>query len=71
MGFESIEPSRSPASLNAEGFANKMQQINDILQEEMKFAQARYEFDANRHRVPAPVYQVGDRIWLNAKNIRT
>lgn len=71
MGFESIEPSTSPASLNAEEFAKKMQEITIVLQEEMKFAQAKYEAGANEHRVPAPVYQAGDEVWLSTKNIRT
>ena len=71
MGFKSIEPSRSPASLNAGEFAKKMQDISSVLQEEMKFAQARYETGANEHRVPAPSYQAGDEVWLSTKNIRT
>ena len=71
MGFESMEPSRSPASLNAGEFAKKMQDITIVLQEEMRFAQARYEAGANENRVPAPVYQVGDAVWLSTKNIRT
>ena len=60
MGFESVEPSRSLASLNAGEFAKKMQDISSVLKEEMKFAQARYETGANEHRVPVPSYQAGD-----------
>ena len=70
LGFELMEPSRSPASLNAGEFAKKMQDITIVLQEEMSFAQARYEAGANEHRVPAPVYQIGDAVWLSTKNIR-
>ena len=37
----------------------------------MRFAQARYQENADRHRVAAPAFQPGDQVWLNAKNIRT
>jgi len=37
----------------------------------MGCAQERQEENADRRRVPAPSFQVGDKVWLNAKNIRT
>jgi len=38
---------------------------------EMGNAQERQQENADRHRLPAPSFQVGDRVWLNTKNIRT
>jgi hypothetical protein len=48
-----------------------MQSIEEIFRSEMSFAQAKYEYYANRSRDPAPAYQMSDEVWLNAKNITT
>ena len=48
-----------------------MKGLNEFLQDELRYAQATQEEFANRTRMPAPAYQVGDMVWLNAKNIRT
>ena len=48
-----------------------MQSIEEIFRSEISFAQAKYEYYANRSRDPAPAYQMGDEVWLNAKNIIT
>ena len=48
-----------------------MQLIEEIFRSEMSFAQAKYEYYANRSRDPAPTYQIGEEVWLNAKNIIT
>ncbi|KAI1001586.1 hypothetical protein K3495_g6618 [Podosphaera aphanis] len=37
----------------------------------MKVSQAYYEKHTNRHRIPPPSYCVGDKVFVNAKNIRT
>jgi hypothetical protein len=37
----------------------------------MSFVQAKQQENADRHRNPAPTYQVGDLVWLNARNIIT
>lgn len=45
-----------------------MQDLNEFLRENMKTSQAFYKEHAKRNRSPAPAYQVGDRVFLNAKN---
>jgi len=37
----------------------------------MGYAQERQQENADGHRIPAPSFQIGDKVWLNAKNIRT
>jgi len=37
----------------------------------MGYVQERQQENANQRRVPAPSFQVSDKVWLNAKNIRT
>lgn len=52
-------------------FAKSMNQLHDHLRAEMKRAQIIQADNADTHRIPAPNYQVGDEVWLSAKNIRT
>ena len=48
-----------------------MEDLTEHLRVEMLIAQAVYEFSANRSRRPYPHYFVGDKVWLNAKNLNT
>jgi hypothetical protein len=45
--------------------------IHDHLRSEMVRAQLRYQDQADAHCLPAPNYQVGDRVWLDARNWKT
>ena len=45
-------------------FGTKMNTINEILREQMTRAQAYYEEFANRKRDHAPLFKVGDMVWL-------
>ena len=61
----------NPEEIDAQRFATHLSEIHDVVRSEMRFAQARYQENADRHRVAAPAFQPGDQVWLNAKNIRT
>ncbi|KAL9563874.1 hypothetical protein ACKAV7_011909 [Fusarium commune] len=72
MGFEpTITVRGTPATRDAEQFAQTMNEILEYLRSESIAAQARYEDQANRHRRPARRYREGDYIWLDARNIKT
>ncbi|KAF6515026.1 hypothetical protein HZS61_006160 [Fusarium oxysporum f. sp. conglutinans] len=72
MGFEpTITVKGTPATRDAEKFAQKMNEILEYLRSESIAAQARYENQANRHRRPARHYREGDYVWLDARNIKT
>lgn len=71
LGFEPVQPADRPAARDAEKFAARMQEINDYLRSEMLTARAQYEEQANRKRRPARRYQVGQEVWLDARNIKT
>jgi hypothetical protein len=72
MGFEpTITVKGTPATRDAEKFAQTMNEILEYLRSESIAAQARYETQANRHRRPARQYREGDHVWLDARNIKT
>ena len=56
---------------NADRFAEKMNQLHEFLREEIAYAQALQEDYANKRRIPAPAYQVGDRMFIEAQNLRS
>ncbi|KAF9881405.1 hypothetical protein CkaCkLH20_01555 [Colletotrichum karsti] len=57
LGFEPVLPPDKPAACDAEN--------------EMLVARTRYEEQANKTRRPARRYQVGQKVWLDARNIKT
>ena len=57
--------------LNIENFTKKMKDLTEHLRVEMLIAQAIYEFSVNRSCRPCPHYFIGDKVWLNAKNLNT
>ena len=48
-----------------------MTAIVNNLRDEVKLAQARYSDTADRNRYPAPVLRVGQKVWLDARNLKT
>jgi len=48
-----------------------LSEIHDHLRTEMHRAQLQYQENAVEHRLPAPDYQVGDFVWLDARNWKT
>jgi len=55
----------------ARSFVVTMTELHAYLRTEMGYAQERQQENPDRHRTPAPSFQISDKVWLNAKNIRT
>jgi len=51
--------------------AMHMVDIHDFLRAHMRYAQAKYIENANAHRLPAPVFQPGDMVFLDTRNMHT
>jgi len=68
-------PSSSPPTSNEELLADqnlaRLSEIQDLCRSEMLRAQAAQQEQANKNRLPAPAFQVGDLVTLNARNIKT
>jgi hypothetical protein len=61
----------TPQNADSASFVSAMQKIQDHLRAEMRLAQDIQETHANRHRIPAPRFNVGDEVWLSSRNIKT
>ena len=78
-----IEPPRDPEDglprtarerrqrLNADFNAERMNEIYQELRGQMAYAQAFQEEYANRHRAHAPKRHIGDKVWLDTRNLTT
>jgi hypothetical protein len=61
---------KSPIQIG-ESILHKLREARDWAQAAMATAQQQQEEFANRHRQPAVSFRVGDKVWLNLKNIKT
>ena len=61
---------QTPAE-KGEQIVRTLRDAMDWAKASMAFAQQEAERQANRRRSPAPEFQVGDKVWLHLKNIRT
>ena len=55
----------------AEALVDKLRAIQAELKVNLQLAQERYKEQYDRHTRPAPIIAVGDKVWLNRRNIRT
>jgi len=55
----------------ARSFVITMTELHAHPRTEMGYAQERQQENAGVHRLPAPSFRIGDKVWLNTKSIRT
>jgi len=61
----------NPEELHAQTTVERIQHLHNLARTEMRYAQARQQDNADRHRVPAPAFQPGDMVWVDGRNWRT
>lgn len=62
---------RKKEFLNADAISDRFNRIITQLKALATQAAARYEDNANIHRIDAPVYRIGQRVYVNVKNLKT
>ena len=66
-----FKPSTHTEVPAADDHVAKMQDITQMLTTELELAQGIYQFYADQHRVDAPLFEPGDKVWLLRRNIAT
>ena len=70
VSFAVLEPA-TRANPAADGLVEKIRVVQAELRTTLQHAQERYKEQHDRHVLPAPEIKVGDKVWLNRRNIRT
>lgn len=63
-------PENTPA-IKGQNIVQKLKEAQEFAQTSMAVAQQEQEKYANRHRNESHSYRIGDKVWLNLKNIST
>lgn len=66
-----VKHSKHPGKFRADEYVNRLKDAQDFAQAAMASAQQRAESNANKHRRQPEKFQVGDKVWLDLRNIKT
>ena len=66
-----LRPITLPPPVTLREFADNLASLNGYLRSEMAWAQATFAEQADKHRIPAPKFEVGNEVWLLPKNLKT
>jgi hypothetical protein len=67
----SVHPERDLTSARTRDLAVDLDELHRELRIEIAEAQKRYQHYADKKRSPAPDFKVGDKVFLNSKNVKT
>ena len=71
MNFDMDRPVMNPEEARAHKAAANLQKIHDLVRAEMTVAQYCYSEAYDQMRRPAPRFEPGDSVWLDARFIKT
>lgn len=66
-----VHPERELASQKAREFVVDLDELHSELRNQMSLAQQRYQGPADKRRIPAPDFKVGQQVFVRAENIHT
>ena len=66
MGIEPINSDRAPV---AQKFASEMEDVIESIKNNMKQAQDQMKVNADKSRLAAPDYTIGQQVWLSTENL--
>ena len=67
MGIEPIPVNKAPA---AKDFTSKMEGMLENVRKILEEAKEGMKLNANKHRLAAPAYKIGQQVWLATENLR-
>ena len=67
----SVYPERDLTSARAREYAVDLDELHAALRTTIAEAQVRYQRQADKHRLPAPDFKVGDQVYVRAEHIRS
>ena len=70
MNFDLDQPIENPEQARAHEAAANLRKIHDLVRAEMRAAQFRYSEAYDKARRPAPKFEPGDQVWLDARHIK-
>ncbi len=66
-----VHPEHDITSTRAHDFIVNLDELHQFLCNEITQAQSRYKIEADKCRNPAPLFKVGDKVFLSSKHIKT
>ena len=71
MNFNLDQPIENPEQARTHEAAANLRKIHDLIRAEMTAAQFRYSVAYDKAHRPAPKFEPGDQVWLDARHIKT
>ena len=64
-----VHPERDITSIQARSYAVDLDELHTMLRDQIKVAQDRYQLAADRNRLPAPTFRIGDKVYIKSEHI--
>ncbi|SOV04806.1 uncharacterized protein UDID_17198 [Ustilago sp. UG-2017a] len=71
FSFDNTDPASLPLFPAARSYADQLKQLHEYVRGELDKANRQSAEQFDKHRLPSPQFQPGDRVWLSADNIRS
>ncbi|SOV01837.1 uncharacterized protein UDID_18810 [Ustilago sp. UG-2017a] len=71
FSFDNTDPASLPLFPAARSYADQLKQLHEYVRGELDKANRRSAEQFDKHHLPSPQFQPGDRVWLSADNIRS
>ncbi|SOV04618.1 uncharacterized protein UDID_17154 [Ustilago sp. UG-2017a] len=71
FSFDNTDPASPALFPTARSYADQLKQLHEYVRGELVKANSQSAEQFDKHRLPAPQFRPGDRVWLSADNIRS
>ncbi|SOV07143.1 uncharacterized protein UDID_18780 [Ustilago sp. UG-2017a] len=71
FSFDNTNPASPALFPTARSYADQLKQLHEYVRGELVKANSQSAEQFDQHRLPAPQFRPGDRVWLSADNIRS